>query len=181
MIVAQAIMYLSNSMGMNNIYHFKDRNIFLMCSVIFDQAIKIIDVIDRYSYSDAGWLAGTLDKRKIKKTHYIAQKSRFYHHDIRKDVIVDVQELTKLLAKLKRQKPLTITEAIERKLPPTYFDFVIEDALKPEKKGCTQTMREYTSYIGIKYRVRQKLNIKNRIQYEILLGLIREDINKFAV
>lgn len=163
----------------NDEYYFNNKNFFLVYASIFDSAVKLIDVIDRKSYKDAGWLTEALDSRKIKNVYFLTNKKDYYPWIPRKNLISDVDGLELLLnkrRKLKLNEISVLADTLKKKLSNKCYEFLLMEAFLPGKNSKYRQTNGVKKCCNLKYRIQKELNLKNKIEYNIFLILIRKNL-----
>ncbi|MDO6168691.1 hypothetical protein [Enterobacter hormaechei] len=170
--VANAIKSLP---GERDGYFFNNKYSFLLCASIFENAVKLIDVIDRNSYKDAGWLTEALDERKIKNVCFLINKKYYYPWVPRKNLIYDISGLELLWKKkLTINEIPTLTDTIKGKLTAKCYEFLLMEAFSPEDALKYKQSKGIKNYCNLKYKIQKQLNLKNKIEYNLFLILFRK-------
>lgn len=176
--VINAIKVLADKRNRNSVFHFEDKNTFLVCSIIFEHATKIIDVVDFDRIKEKKWLMYELDTRNASNVYYISHSRESYFLGVVKNIICDIDYLEFVIwvsKSLTRKACLqcSIVEYFKDNLPTDFIEFLRKESFVPNGAVLYKNEHGAKKYFNMRYKVRQKLKLKNRFEYGILIYVLR--------
>lgn len=180
--IVNAIRSLSERHNYQQVHIFINRVEFLACATIFNQAIKIVDVLDRERYKDVIWLAEEMDSRGLIDVYYISRNPVHNPYVRANNFIFYLSQLASLFIKKRSVSrelslPEHLLEHLVKILPVDFYQFIKQEALVRCGSSIYERIHGRKYYLNMRYKVRKRLNLKSRFEYGFLLSTISSNKN----